>query len=275
MPASRAGSADVVCRVGHHTVAGSRLEYRLWEPGAAGARRPTLVLLHEGLGSVAMWKDFPLRLARHTGCPVFAYSRAGYGSSSPAHLPRTPDYMHPEGLAVLPAVLERLAAPEVVIIGHSDGASIALIHAGGVTDARLTGLVLMAPHVFIEPMCVAQIARARDAYLQGDLRGRLAKYHADVDHVFWGWNDIWLHPDFPAWNIEAYLPRISAPVLVLQGAQDEYGTLAQVDAVVHGIGSRVDSRIIPDCGHSLQRDQPEATLGAIGAFLSRCVMAAH
>lgn len=260
-------TADSGGRAGHYAIGGSRLEYRLWEPAGAGTRRPNLVLLHEGLGSVAMWKDFPERLAMHTGCPVFACSRAGYGDSTPASLPRTPSYMHPEALEVLPAVLDRLDAPEVVLIGHSDGASIALLFAGGTPAARLRGLVVMAPHVFIEELCVGQIARARDAYREGDLRARLAKYHADVDHVFRGWNDIWLDPAFRSWDIRAYLAHIRVPTLVIQGRDDEYGTLAQVDAVVDGIGAAAERLVLADCRHSPHRDQPEATLAAISGFL--------
>ena len=216
-----------------------------------------------------MWKDFPEQLAVQTGCDVFAYSRAGYGRSDQTDLPRSPGYMHPEGLEVLPAVLDFLNAPEVVLLGHSDGASIALIHSGGVHDDRVRALIVMAPHVFIEKICVEQIALARNAYATGDLRSRLAKYHADVEHVFWGWNDIWLHPDFLAWNIESYLPNIRVPVLVIQGEQDEYGTLAQVHAVRDQVRGGADTLLVSDCGHSPHRDQPAATLAGIGRFLEK------
>jgi pimeloyl-ACP methyl ester carboxylesterase len=254
------GSGD-----GFVPVAGRWLEYRHWS--APGSRAPTLVLLHEGLGSVAMWKEFPERLAQSTGCGVFAYSRAGYGRSDPATLPRTPAYMHPEGLEVLPAVLDFIGAPQVVLVGHSDGASIALIHAGGTADQRVCGLVLMAPHVFIEDICVARIAEARVAWESGDLRGRLAKYHADAEPVFRGWNDIWLDPAFRSWNIEALLPAVRAPVLVVQGEDDEYGTLAQVDAVLRGVGGPAQALILPACRHSPHRDQPAALLDGIVVFL--------
>ena len=244
---------------------GRQLEYSHWRVHASAG--PTLVLLHEGLGSVAMWKGFPERLALHTGCDVFAYSRAGYGHSDKTHLPRVPGYMHPEALEVLPEVLDFLGVPAVVVLGHSDGASIALIHAGGRQHERIKALIVMAPHVFIERMCVEQIAQARSAYETGDLRARQAKYHADVDHVFWGWNDIWLQPDFLAWNIEAYLPKIRVPVLIIQGEQDEYGTLAQVHAVRDQIPGHRDTLILPDCRHSPHRDQPGATLEGINRFL--------
>ncbi len=257
--------ARLTCLQGFLPAGGRQLEYRHWRQ--QHSRGATLVLLHEGLGSVAMWKAFPERLAAHTGCSVVAYSRAGYGRSDKTDLPRTPGYMHPEALEVLPAVLDFLNALEVVVIGHSDGASIALIHAGGVRDPRVKALAVMAPHVFIEHLCVEQIARARDAYEAGDLRSRLAKYHADVDHVFWGWNDIWLQPEFLAWNIEAYLPDIRVPVLVIQGEQDEYGTLAQVYAVRDQVCGGADTLILPDCGHSPHRDRSAATLEGLDWFL--------
>jgi len=244
---------------------GRKLEYRHWR--LEHPRGPTLLLLHEGLGSVAMWKGFPEQLAAHTGCSVFAYSRAGYGNSDRTELPRDPRYMHPEALQVLPAVLDFLDVPELVLLGHSDGASIALIHAGGVHDDRVRALIVMAPHVFIEAMCVEQIALARTAYETGDLRERLGKYHSDVDHVFRGWNDIWLHRDILAWNIESFLANIRVPVLVIQGAQDEYGTMAQVLAVRDQVHGGADTLILPDCGHSPHRDQPVATLEGIGRFL--------
>ncbi len=265
MSGSTDAGADLTIDDGFLPAGGRRLEYCHWRQQSP--RGPTLVLLHEGLGSVAMWKKFPEQLALHTGCSVFAWSRAGYGNSDKTELPRVPGYMHPEALEVLPAVLNFLDVPEVVLLGHSDGASIALIHAGGVRDDRVKALIVMAPHVFIEQICVEQIARARSAYESGDLRERLAKYHAHVDHVFWGWNDIWLHPDFPAWNIEPYLANIRVPVLVIQGADDEYGTLAQVHAVRNQVPGRVDTLILSDCGHSPHRDQPAATLEGIGRFL--------
>lgn len=266
MSASTDAGGGVTTVDGFIPVPGGRLEYRRWRP--PGTRGPVLVLLHEGLGSVAMWKGFPETLAARTGCEVFAYSRAGYGNSSRARLPRSPGYLHPEGLDMLPRVLDFLAAPDVVLIGHSDGASIALMYAGGTPAERLRGLVVMAPHVFIEDMCVAQIALAREAYESGDLRSRLARYHADVDHMFRGWNDIWLDPAFKSWDIRDCLPLIRVPTLVMQGRDDEYGTLDQVNAVVAGIGPLAEALVIDDCRHSLHRDQPEATLAAIHRFLN-------
>lgn len=247
-----------------------QLEYCRWRNGASHG--PTLVLLHEGLGSVAMWKDFPRQLATRTRCSVVAYSRAGYGKSDPATLPRTPGYLHSEGLETLPDVLNFVDAPDVVLLGHSDGASIALIHAGGNADPRVKGAILIAPHVFIEPIAVEQIARARTAYESGDLRKRLEKYHDDVDHAFYGWNDIWLNPEFLSWNIEPYLPKIKIPVLIMQGAKDEYGTLAQVRAVSGQVGGSADTLILPACGHSPHRDEPQVTLARIERYLNERIL---
>jgi len=206
------------------------IEQRWWGEPDAG---PTLVLLHEGLGSVAQWRDVPDRLHALTGRPVLAYSRAGYGQSSPVALPRPLTYMHDEA-ALIPHV------PRPILIGHSDGASIAIIAAPTVQPVAL---VLIAPHVFVEDVSVAAIAAARDNYPA--LRPRLARYHADVDGAFWGWNRAWLDPAFRRWNIEAYLPQITAPTLIVQGDADEYGTLAQVDAIAMQLGGATRSRSSP------------------------------
>jgi pimeloyl-ACP methyl ester carboxylesterase len=231
---------------------------------------PTLVFLHEGLGSVAMWKDFPQRVAAATGCPGLVYSRAGYGQSTPLAMPRRPDYMHAEALSSLPAVLDRLAIDEPILIGHSDGASIALIHAGArVRPTR--AIVALAPHVFVEELSVASIARAKSVYDTSDLRDRLAHYHGDVDSAFRGWNDIWLAAAFRNWNIEPYLPTIGCPLLLIQGRDDEYGTLAQLDAIERQVGGRVERVELAACGHSPQRDQPDSTLAAIERFVASVV----
>jgi pimeloyl-ACP methyl ester carboxylesterase len=232
--------------------------------------RPTLVFLHEGLGSVAMWKDFPQRVAAATGCPGLVYSRAGYGQSTPMAMPRLPDYMHVEALYSLPALLDRLGIHEPILIGHSDGASIALIHASaGVRATR--AVVALAPHVFVEELSLASIAQAKLLYETTDLRERLARYHSDVDSAFRGWNDIWLAPAFRDWNIEAYLPMIDCPLLVIQGRDDEYGTMAQLDAIDRQVDGRVERVELAACGHSPQRDQPDATLAAIARFVASIV----
>lgn len=244
---------------------GGRVEYV--DHPATGPATPTLVLLHEGLGCVALWKTFPAELAAATGCRVLAYSRFGYGASDPVTLPRPLTYMHEEGIDVLPAVLDAAGVGECILVGHSDGASIAICFGGGRADGRLRGLVLMAPHVFNEPLSVASIEAARDAYGAG-LREKLARYHGDnVDCAFRGWNDAWLDPGFRHWNIEPFCTAIGVPTLVIQGHDDEYGTLAQVDAIVAGIPGPVDTLLLDQCGHSPQRDQPRATIDAIAGFV--------
>lgn len=228
---------------------------------------PTLVFLHEGLGSVALWRDFPRRVAEATSLPALIYSRAGYGNSTTLARARTPSYMHDEALAVLPALLDALDIVEPILIGHSDGASIALIHAGsGVRPVR--ALVAIAPHVFVEDLSVGGIEQARLAYEGTDLRAKLARYHGDVDSAFRGWNDIWLSPAFRDWNIEAFLPGITCPLLLIQGRDDEYGTLAQLDAIERQASGPVERVELAACRHSPHRDQPEATLAAIAGFVS-------
>jgi pimeloyl-ACP methyl ester carboxylesterase len=232
---------------------------------------PTLVFLHEGLGCVAMWRDFPAALAAATGMGAFVYSRFGYGKSPPALLPRPLTYMHDEA-ALLPEILDDAKIREAVLVGHSDGGSIALVHAA-TGDARLRGLALEAPHVLCEDVSVASIAAAREAYDHGDLRVRLARYHgANVDVAFRGWNDAWLDPGFRAWNLEAYLPKIQVPVLVVQGEDDAYGTVAQVDAIERGLRAPFTRCVLPSCGHAPHKDQPARTLAAMQAFV-RSVLA--
>lgn len=228
---------------------------------------PTLVLLHEGLGCVALWRDFPARLAAASGHAVFAWSRAGYGQSSATALPWPLDYMQREGRTVVPAVLDAAGIGDCVLFGHSDGASIALVHAGVVGDPRVQGVIVMAPHVFVEEMGLASIAAARDAYASGELRAKLAKYHAHVDCAFRGWCDSWLNPDFRSWNIEAVLPGIAVPVLQIQGEGDQYGTVAQLDAIARGVRGPCQTLLLADCRHAPHLEQPQATLDAVARFL--------
>lgn len=235
----------------------------------AGA--PAIVFLHEGLGSVSMWRDFPQRVADATGCEAIVYSRVGYGRSDPITDKRSVRYMHDEALHALPRLLDALGVQAPILFGHSDGASIALIHAGG-TRRDMTALVLMAPHVMVEDISVASIAQAKVAYETTDLRARLAKYHADVDSAFRGWNDIWLDPAFRAWNIEQYLPGIRCPILAIQGEDDEYGTMDQVERIARQCRD-VDLVKLADCRHSPHKDQPEAVLAAVGEFVGRVLEA--
>jgi pimeloyl-ACP methyl ester carboxylesterase len=249
---------------GEVLASGKRLEAVAYGPPPEEA--PTIVMLHEGLGCVALWRDFPAKLAAATGHGVFAYSRAGYGQSDPVDLPRPLDYMAHEARFSLPAALDSIAFRRGILLGHSDGASIAAITAGEHADERIRGLVLMAPHLFTEPTGLASIAEARRAYETGDLRAKLAKYHAHVDCAFRGWNDAWLDPGFKAWNIEDAVGRWRVPALVIQGADDQYGTLSQVRAIEARSPKPVETLILEACRHSPQFDQPQATLEAIVRF---------
>jgi pimeloyl-ACP methyl ester carboxylesterase len=246
---------------------GHRLEYTLLRPEAPASGAPTLVFLHEGLGSVALWKTFPLNVATATQCPVLVYSRYGYGKSDKLTESRMVDYMHREALDVLPEILDQLGIDSPVLIGHSDGASIALIHAGA-GKRPVRGVVAMAPHVFVENITVQSIAGAGETFRTTDLPERLGRYHDDVVSTFRGWNDIWLHPDFRRWNIEEYLARIAVPVLLIQGEDDQYGTVAQVEAIARQVSGSVEMLILPDCAHAPhQSQQKDATVAAIAEFV--------
>ncbi len=244
-------------------VAGAALEYcRIaGDPG-----RATIVLLHEGLGCVALWRDFPEQLAAATGNPVFAYSRAGYGASAPIVLPRPLDYMSREATDTLPQVITAAGITRYILLGHSDGASIALVHAG-TAPAGLDSTIVMAPHVFTEACSVASIRIADEAYRGRDLRRRLAKYHgSNVDLAFRGWCDSWLAPDFLAWSIEASLAGITTPLLQIQGKDDEYGTIEQLRRIERGVPGAVTTLLLDDCGHAPQFDRAPATLAAVAEF---------
>ncbi len=246
------------------TLDGHRIEAAWWGPRRDVA--PTLVLLHEGLGSVGLWRDFPARLAAATGAGVFAYSRFGYGRSAPVALPRPLDYMQREAREVLPRVLDVAGIRQAVLVGHSDGGSIAAIAAGTRDDPRLHGLALIAPHFFVEPISVASIAAIRAEYETGDLRARLARHHADVDGAFRGWADAWLDPGFPgAFDLTPELRRIRIPTLVVQGRQDPYGTDAHAHRAADEIpaGARI---VLLDAGHAPHVEATEATVAAVAAF---------
>jgi pimeloyl-ACP methyl ester carboxylesterase len=229
----------------------------------------TLVFLHEGLGSVGTWRDVPARVAAETGTRALVYSRRGYGGSDPVPLPRPLTYMNEEAERSLPLLLDTLGIEDAVLVGHSDGGSIALIYAGSASEhRRARGLVLLAPHVFCEQVSVDSIRKARQAFLSGNLREKLARYHgANTDNAFWGWNDAWLDPAFREWNIEDCLPRIEIPILAIQGADDPYGTLAQLDAIERGVRGSLTRLVLPGVGHDPCRDAPEATLAAIVRFI--------
>lgn len=251
---------------GYLEVAGTKLEARFIE---GSADKPVLVMLHEGLGSVSLWRDFPDLLATATGCPVLVYSRAGYGASSPITRPRPLTYMHDEAGDVLPYIVALLEGRDHVLVGHSDGASIAIIYAGSKPLSDLKGLVLLAPHVFVEDISIEGIKTARDAWNTTDLRNRLERHHGDnVDDAFLGWNDSWLHPDFRKWDTTEFLPLITLPVLAVQGRDDDYGTLAQLDMIEQASGGPVKKLILDDCGHAPQKDQTAAVLDAICGFVT-------
>ncbi len=268
-------------------IANRQLEYE-WhgpDPGAA----PTLVFLHEGLGCVARWRNFPERIAHQTGCGVLVYSRAGYGKSDPIELPRPVRFMHEEALTILPQVLDAFSIREAILVGHSDGGSISIIHTGGTRHSRVRGLILEAPHVFVEESGLESIRAIAEKYGgrgaagrmpahrpqdagapvgEAVLRQRLRRYHGDnVDATFWGWNDVWLNPEFKSWNIEEYLPHIRVPVLLIQGADDQYGTQEQIRKIEAGCHGPVRTVLLAECGHSPHLDQPKRSLGTMTEFV--------
>lgn len=249
----------------HLTIRGHSLEVQRI-PGR-NSRAAELVFLHEGLGSVSHWKDFPAQVAAITGCPVTVYSRHGCGGSGVLTEPRTVSYMHDEGLRTLPDLVAKLQIENPILIGHSDGGSIALIYAGAHHQVR--GLFLLAPHVFVEELSLTSIAQAKTTFETTNLPEKLGRHHRDAARTFWGWNDIWLHPDFRRWNIEEYLPRITCPILAIQGIDDEYGTMAQVQAIARQSRGPVEILPLAQCRHSPQRDQPDIVLAAIAKFLKQ------
>jgi pimeloyl-ACP methyl ester carboxylesterase len=246
------------------SVCGHRLEVLRIRGGREDA--PEVVFLHEGLGSVSHWKDFPSRVAEATGCPVTVYSRYGSGHSDLLSQPHGVRYMHEEALQSLPELLSQLEIESPILVGHSDGGSIAIIYAG--MHDRVRGLVLLAPHVFVEDLSVASIAQAKVKFETTNLPEKLARHHRDAARTFWGWNNIWLDPTFRSWNIEEYLPRIACPSLVIQGLEDQYGTMAQVESIRRQSGGAVEVLTLEDCRHSPQRDQPEKVIEAIAKFVN-------
>jgi pimeloyl-ACP methyl ester carboxylesterase len=250
---------------------GSDLEYRMIGP--APDKAPTIVMLHEGLGSVGLWNDFPEKLQAATGAGIFVYSRAGYGASTPVKLPRPLDYMHVEAQDVLPKLLDAIGLRRGLLLGHSDGASIATIYAGSHQDHRLQGIALIAPHFIVEDISVKSIAEIKTTYEITDLKTKLARWHKDVDNAFYGWNGAWLDPKFLDWDISDYLAYVRIPIAILQGAKDQYGTMRQVEIAKEECYCPVDVTVIAEAGHSPHREAPEATLTAIADFAKAALRA--
>jgi pimeloyl-ACP methyl ester carboxylesterase len=257
---------------GFLTIGAAELEYRMIGPAPESA--PTIVMLHEGLGSAGLWGDFPEKLQAATGAGVFVYSRAGYGASTSARLPRPVDYMHIEARDVLPKLLDAIGFRRGLLVGHSDGASIAAIYAGSHQDHRVEGIALIAPHFIVEDISVASIAAIRTAYETTNLKEKLARWHKDVDNAFYGWNNAWLDPAFRNWDISEFLAYIRVPTAILQGVDDVYGTMRQVEIAQQECYCPVDVTVIPGAGHQPHREAPEPTLDAITEF-ANAVLRVH
>ena len=236
---------------------------------------PTIVMMHEGLGSVSTWRNFPERLAKATNAGVFVFSRAGYGHSSAAELPRPLDYLRREAVDVLPKVLDAIGFRRGILLGHSDGGSIAAIYAGSIQDHRVRGLVLIEPHFFVEDMNLAAIRKTAQDYKTTDLRARLQRHHADVDATMQGWLDFWLHPEFKSFNIREELRYIRVPTLIVKGENDPYGTIAQIQAARDECYCPVESIIVPNARHAPHHEQPEPTLAAVAAFINHIFWSHH
>jgi pimeloyl-ACP methyl ester carboxylesterase len=252
---------------GRLTAGGKSLEYACWGPPPSEA--PTLMMLHEGLGSVAQWKGVPERLAKATGFGVVAWSRAGYGQSDPVTLPRPLSYQTNEALGSVGDVIDALGVQQAVLLGHSDGGTIAGIYAGSVSDMRVRGLILIAPHFFTHPAGIAAIAEAGRAYENGDLKQKLAKYHANVDVAFRGWHDTWTNPDYAKWNVADVIDHWRIPVLAIQGAEDPYGSLDTIKAIEERTYSPAETLVLEGCGHTPHVERPEETDAAIVEFCAR------
>ena len=245
-------------------VAGKNIEIACYGPNPNQA--PTIVMLHEGLGCVQLWRDFPQKVSEATGFGVFVYSRTGYGQSDLASLPRPLNYMTIEATEVLPKVLNAFGFERGILLGHSDGATIAAIYGGSVADRRVRGLILIAPHFFAEEFGLREIERAKEVFETSNLKDKMSKYHRDPANTFRGWNDAWLHPDFKKWDVSDVIDHTRIPVLAIQGEDDQYGTLAQINEIEDRISAPFEKVILPDCRHSPHIDQPDRTLAAIAGF---------
>ena len=248
-----------------------RLEYRMIGPRPGAA--PTLVMLHDGLGCAGMWGDFPEKLQAATGAGVFLYSRAGYGQSSPVALPRPVSFMHDEARQTLPPLLDAIGFQRGLLVGHSDGASIAAIYAGSFQDHRVGGLALMAPHFIVEDICVSSIADMHKSYETTDMRAKLARWHAHPDVAFRGWSETWLDPRFRAWDLSEELSFIRVPVLIVQGEDDQYGTVRQIEIAREECYCPVEVALLPKVRHVPYREAPEHTLGIVADFCQRALAA--
>lgn len=248
------------------TVAGHALEYQRIE---ADPSRPVLVFLHEGLGSITQWRDFPQKVVAATRCPALVYARYGYGQSDALAGPRKAEFMHDEALIALPQLLAALGIANPILVGHSDGASISLIHAGAGHPVR--GVVVEAPHEFFEAVNMDGIAAARKAFETTDLPQKLGRHHRDVAKTFHGWHDVWTSPAFREWNIEKYLSGIRCPVLAIQGEDDAYGTMKQLDAIAQQVSGPCELLKLENCGHTPHREQAEKTLAAVTRFINELV----
>ena len=251
----------------HLNLTHGKIEYAWFGENQTDA---TLVFLHDGIGCLSLWRDFPARIAEATGCKAFVYSRYGYGLSDPISLPRPVRFMHDEALTILPEILDAAQIKNPILIGHSDGGSIALIYAATHHENKVPALILEAPHVFVEAVTVQSIFESGEEYRNGTLKSRLERYHGNnVDNAFWGWNRVWLDPAFRSWNIEEYLPNVNCPVLVIQGKQDNFGTLRQVDAIATQCSGKVETLILEDCKHTPHKEQQNATFDAMLNFVQK------
>ncbi len=258
---------EILAKEGFISAAGMPLEYRLL--GAPPSRSPTIVMLHEGLGSVSTWGEFPRLLFEHTGASVFVYSRAGYGASPQADHSLPIDYVKRHALSILPKILETIGFSQGLLLGHSDGASMVASYAGNLADPRVRGLILMAPHFCVEPETLAEIRKAREAFENGGLRQRLARHHERVESAFRGWNDVWLAPGFETFNLREELARISQPMLIIRGDGDRYGTHRQVQMAQELCKAPLETLLMQDCGHVPHREKLAQTVDAIARFYQR------
>ncbi len=252
------------------TAAGRKLEYQRIDADEA---KPVIVFLHEGLGSISQWRDFPDKVVAATGCPAVLYARYGYGQSDVLEAPRKVRFMHDEALVALPQFLDELGVVNPILFGHSDGASISLIHAGA--GHKVRGVIVEAPHVFTEEHGMHGIVAAKQAFETTDLPQKLAKHHRDPAKTFYGWNDVWLSDEFRGWNIEDSLPGIRCPVMAVQGEDDAYGTMAQLEAIARQVKGPCELVKLAECGHAPHREQPGKTLAAVKRFIEAIVEKDH